>query len=291
MDLRHLRSFAAVVRTGSFTAAAEELGYTQSAVSQHVAALERDLGRPLMGRRPVRPTAAGEHLAAHAEQILLRIDTARTEVLRSRERERTLRLVAAPGAVVRPLLAMLQAASPAASLELDVAPVGEALRRLGDGAADGAVIDGVTVPSAPVRVAEPGLFRHRLVAELPLEVLVPAGHPLAGMDAVDLTTVADARWIDAPGLPCNPSAIPEAPAVRTSARLRYLGADTATVAGLVADGAGLALMPRGVAPPVPGLVAVPLRRPLVVHRTELLVRAAGAGAGDLLVAAAERLNG
>lgn len=70
MDLRDLRSFLAVVRTGSFTAAAADLGYTQSAVSQHVAALEADLGTPLLHRRPVRPTAAGARLAEHAAGIV-----------------------------------------------------------------------------------------------------------------------------------------------------------------------------------------------------------------------------
>ncbi|MFN8121292.1 MAG: LysR family transcriptional regulator [Thermoleophilia bacterium] len=289
MDLRHLRSFAAVARTTSFTAAAAELGYTQSAVSQHVAALEREVGRPLLARRPVRLTPAGEQLAAHAEQILLRVDTARTEMARVRDRDRTVRVAAAPGAVLRPLLAALRASAPEATIEVAPAAIPDALRLLGDGGADGAVIDGITVPAAPVRVAEPGLFRHRLVAELPLDVLMPAGHPLAGLGGVDLATVADARWIDAPNLPCGPAAIPDAPPVRAGARLRYLGTDAAAVAGLVADGAGLALMPRGAAPPVTGLTAVPLRTPGVVHRTELLVRASGAGAGDVLTAAAERL--
>ncbi len=58
-----------------------ELGYTQSAVSQHIAALEQDLGAPLLTRRPVAPTAAGERLLEHAGPLLLRLDAARADVL------------------------------------------------------------------------------------------------------------------------------------------------------------------------------------------------------------------
>src|SRR4051812_22996582 len=80
MDLRQLRSFAEVARTGSFSAAAAAAGYTQSAVSQHVAALEASLSQRLLERRPVRLTAAGVQLLRHADAILLRLDAARTEL-------------------------------------------------------------------------------------------------------------------------------------------------------------------------------------------------------------------
>src|SRR5918997_4515955 len=82
MDPRNLRTFATVVRRASFSAAARELGYTQSAVSQHVAALESDLGAQLLVRRPVAPTEAGSRLLEHAEPILLRLEAARADVVR-----------------------------------------------------------------------------------------------------------------------------------------------------------------------------------------------------------------
>ena len=82
MELRDLRSFLAVVRCGSFTGAADELGYTQSAVSQQVAALELELGHQLLQRRPVRPTPVGERLVEHATRILFRVDVARSELVR-----------------------------------------------------------------------------------------------------------------------------------------------------------------------------------------------------------------
>ena len=57
MDPHLLRTYVTVARLASFSEAARELGYTQSAVSQHIQALEQDLGAPLLTRRPVLPTA------------------------------------------------------------------------------------------------------------------------------------------------------------------------------------------------------------------------------------------
>ncbi|MYV92095.1 LysR family transcriptional regulator, partial [Streptomyces sp. SID1034] len=82
MDPHLLRSFVAVVERGSFSAAAQALGYTQSAVSQHIAALEADLGTPLLRRRPVGPTEAGERLMEHARPLLLRLEAARADLAR-----------------------------------------------------------------------------------------------------------------------------------------------------------------------------------------------------------------
>jgi DNA-binding transcriptional LysR family regulator len=82
MEVHLLRTFVAVARLGSFSAAAAELGYTQAAVSQQVAALENDLKTRLLNRRPVKPTEAGVRLLEHAEPILLRLDAARADVAR-----------------------------------------------------------------------------------------------------------------------------------------------------------------------------------------------------------------
>ncbi|MFC5828966.1 LysR family transcriptional regulator [Nonomuraea insulae] len=76
MDPHLLTTFVTVARTGSFSAAAAELGYTQSAVSQQIAALETDLGLPLLRRRPVEPTPAGLRLLEHAGPLLLRLRAA-----------------------------------------------------------------------------------------------------------------------------------------------------------------------------------------------------------------------
>jgi molybdate transport repressor ModE-like protein len=85
LEVRHVRAFAAVVDAGSFAGAARELGYTQSAVSQQIFALERIVGVPVLsrhpgGRRPVELTDAGRALLAHTQPLLARVKAARADV-------------------------------------------------------------------------------------------------------------------------------------------------------------------------------------------------------------------
>jgi DNA-binding transcriptional LysR family regulator len=72
VEIRHLAALEAIVETGSFHRAGAELGYSQSAISQQIAALERAAGMPLLdrpgGRRPVTPTDAGRRLLRHARR-------------------------------------------------------------------------------------------------------------------------------------------------------------------------------------------------------------------------------
>jgi DNA-binding transcriptional LysR family regulator len=88
-ELRHLITLTALAETGSFGRAAERLGYSQSAVSQQIAALERMLGARLVhrpgGPRPVSLTAAGERLVVHAQAILRRAELAEADVLATAE--------------------------------------------------------------------------------------------------------------------------------------------------------------------------------------------------------------
>ena len=82
--MRHLAALEAVARTGSFGRAALELGYTQSAISQQIAALERIVGEKLVerpgGPRAISMTEAGELLLRHAEAIVNRLDAARADM-------------------------------------------------------------------------------------------------------------------------------------------------------------------------------------------------------------------
>jgi molybdate transport repressor ModE-like protein len=85
LEMRHLRALATVVERGSFAGAARELGYTQSAVSQQIFALERIVGAPVLfrhpgGRKPVELTETGEMVLAHAEPVLARVKAAQADV-------------------------------------------------------------------------------------------------------------------------------------------------------------------------------------------------------------------
>jgi len=88
LEIRHLIALDAVARTGTFGRAAEALGYTQSAVSQQIAALERAVGAPLFDRpggpRPVELTPLGELLVGHARDLLDRADAAANDIERFR---------------------------------------------------------------------------------------------------------------------------------------------------------------------------------------------------------------
>src|SRR2546423_15035917 len=78
LNVARLRILKEVAHRGSFSAAAEALSYTQSAVSQQIAALEAEAGMALLERHPrgVSLTAAGQTLVGHAEGILARLDAA-----------------------------------------------------------------------------------------------------------------------------------------------------------------------------------------------------------------------
>jgi molybdate transport repressor ModE-like protein len=85
LEVRHLRAFATIVEEGTFAGAARELGYTQSAVSQQLLALERIVGAPVLlrhpgGRRPLELTDAGRVVLAHAEPLLARVKAAQSDV-------------------------------------------------------------------------------------------------------------------------------------------------------------------------------------------------------------------
>src|SRR3954465_7460604 len=102
LDVRRLRVLREVAACGSFSAAAESLAYTQSAVSQQIAALEREAGATLVERsaRGVRLTDAGRALGAHADATLARLDAAERELEAiAGLRGGRVRLVAFPSAV------------------------------------------------------------------------------------------------------------------------------------------------------------------------------------------------
>ena len=202
MDPRFLRTFTAVVRLRSFSEAARELGYTQSAVSQHVAALEADLGTTLLTRRPVAPTEAGTRLFEHAGAILLRLDAARADVVRvAAEPPGRLVLGATPlsAATAARAVAAARRARPALSAAVRVAGRDETATAVATGDLDAAIVDGVAAPGDSLPLPETGVPVAE-VAEAPLALALPPGHPLTGRAGVRLEDLVDARWIDAPGV-------------------------------------------------------------------------------------------
>jgi DNA-binding transcriptional LysR family regulator len=273
VDPHLLRTFVTVARHGSFSVAAHELGYTQSAVSQQIAALETDLGVALLRRRPVGPTKAGRRLLEHAGPILLRLGAARADVRRiSGEQPVELRVGISPladgdGLVER--LVEVQRNMPHVAVSLSACGADEVVAGVARGELEIGLVDGVAAPSDPLRLVELGTFTTVVVSESPLVVVLPGDHPLASRAAVRLSDLADARWIDAPAA-AVPLAGLRVVADGFRAGVRYDGAERSLLLALVAAGAGLAVVPERVKRSRPDLVAVPLAAPAPVHRTELV---------------------
>jgi DNA-binding transcriptional LysR family regulator len=196
LDPRRMLVFAQVARTGSLAAAAQALGWTQQAVSQHVKRLERDAGCALVIRnsRGVTLTEAGHSLAGHADALTARLRAARSDLAALSDlRAGRVRLAAFPSACatfVPAAIALLQERAPGLDVRLTEAEPDEAYQLLAAAEVDLVVtFDYDNVPSEPVGGGRVALFDDQLLLILPL------GHRLAGTAEVDFADAADQRWI------------------------------------------------------------------------------------------------
>ncbi len=186
-DVQRLRAFALVLELGSISAAATVLGYTQSAVSQQLAALEREVGAALVDRsqRPLRATRAGASLLPHVERVLAALGGAEGAVEDLRGGTPRLRLAAFPSALssfVPTAVRDLRRTHSQLVVQVVQLETYEAVQRLRGGDADLAVVHhmpGVAVPETA------GLQRRHLLVDQ-LYVVVPEGHRLAQRDAVSV---------------------------------------------------------------------------------------------------------
>jgi DNA-binding transcriptional LysR family regulator len=274
VDSHFLRTFVMVADCGSFSAAAARLSYTQSAVSQQIAALEADLGAALLHRRPVAVTEAGARLLEHARPILLRLDAARAEVARTAGAPPGRLTVAVTPLAAPTLVAALTgtlAAYPRAAVTVCVTGREAVGGALAGGEADLGVVDGMAMPGDPLRLPDTGPATTVGIAEQDLVVVLPAGHPLAAWPGLRLADLADARWLDAPdtGMP-----LPDLRRVASSDGFRpslaYRGTDIACLLALAAAGHGLTVLPASGLAAGSGVIGVPVASPALVHRTELV---------------------
>jgi molybdate transport repressor ModE-like protein len=239
LDVTRLRVLAAVARLGSVTAAAQELGYSQPAISHHLARLERETGARLVQRvgRGIRLTGAGRQLADRAEEIIGRLGAAEAELAaHSGLRAGRVRLAAFPSAlatVVPRAAAAFTAGHPGVELGFVEAEPPEALRMLRAGEVDVAVV--FEYPDDPGR-AEPGVRRTPLLAE-PLYLVTPAGHPTR------LTDHADADWIGGCER-CRSHLVRRCVAEGFSPRIAFTTDDYVAVQALVAAGLGVTILPE-----------------------------------------------
>ena len=187
-DIQRLRTFSLVLDLGSISAAAGVLGYTQSAVSQQLAALEREVGATLVerSRRPLRATQAGELLRPQVEGVLAALGGAEAVLEELRAGTRHLRLAAFTSALssfVPPAVRDLRRAHSELVVQVLQLETQEAVERLRDGDADLAVVHHMPGAAKPETA---GLRRRRLLVD-DLYVVLPEGHRLARRDAVSVT--------------------------------------------------------------------------------------------------------
>lgn len=250
-ELRHLRVFREVSRLGSLSAAAESLAYTQPAVSQQMAALERRAGMPLLERttRGVRLTDAGEALLRHAEPILAEQRLAERELEAiAGLRGGHVRMATFPtaGATLVPVaVALFSARYPKVQLSVLEAEPEEAVPMLRAGELEVAI---VAAPNQPDGFGElyHGVDLHHLLDE-PRYVLLPPEHRLGGRKRLRLHDLAGEVRVELARTPTRHGRIYLAPGPEPGPdepRVAFRSDDFNVVQGLVAAGAGIAVVPE-----------------------------------------------
>ena len=259
LDVRRTLIFRGVARAGSISAAARELGWTQPAVSQHLAALEREAGGPLLLRGPggVTLTEAGEALLRRADVVAAELHAAGEELAALHQlRAGRVRLVAFPSAaatLVPDVLTSLALGHPELEVGLEEAEPPEALAAVAAGDVDLALVFGHDGPPQGL-----GGLTWRLLVDEPVHLVVPveSGRPAP----TDLAALADEDWIGG-CVRCRTHLVDCCAGAGFVPRVRHTTDDYVVVQNLVARGLGVTVLPESAlrAYHHPGVRVVPLR--------------------------------
>ncbi|OBB92568.1 LysR family transcriptional regulator [Mycobacterium sp. 852002-40037_SCH5390672] len=261
MELRHLEYFLAVADSRSFTGAAQRLHVVQSGVSATIKALERELGTELFIRGPagVALSPAGEALRPHARTTLDAVRAAKDAVGAARGTVRGTVTVGTLTSVsvidVPTVLAELRARHPEVVVHLRAASAGSA--GLADQLRDGDLDVAFLVFTGP----PPADLHARLVASVPLRLVVPTDHPLARRTAVSLGELAGMSFVDGPPGYGNRAVVDNAFAAAGVERTVAVEvADIGTAAICIRKGLGIGFLSWSILEGIDssGLVSVPI---------------------------------
>ena len=251
LDVKQLRVLKEVSERGSFSAAAEALSYTQPAVSQQIAALEKRAGATLVDRtsRGVRLTDAGSALVDHAEVVLARLAAAEAELeAMAGIRGGRVRLASFPTAgasLLPPAVALFTERYPEVELSFVEREPEEAAQMLRAAELEVAIVFEYAEYNQPEleRFYE-GIELHRLVDD-PMYLALPMGHPLANKPRVRLPDGADEVWIQESGNHswCGRFHETACLAAGFKPKVGFRSDDYNVVQGLVAAGVGISLLP------------------------------------------------
>jgi DNA-binding transcriptional LysR family regulator len=283
LDVRRLRILQHLAAYGTVAATAEALHLTPPAVSQHLAALQKEAGMPVVEKRgrTLRLTAAGELLVAHAEIILAELAAAESGLAALQSgRHGIVRIAAFPSAartLVTPLWQRLAdtGAGPALSLRLTVEEPGAALDALRKRSTDLALVHSYTVLPRrfPAACEQAVLLEEPVLLALHPEQAAALG--LAAGQPADLSRTAQLPWLTpGPETSCYEMIQRACGAAGFVPDIRARSSDFSVLTALVAAGAGVALVPRMALPdPAASLSLHPLLQP--VTRTVYTVTRAG----------------
>lgn len=275
LDARRMQVLRAVVTSGSVSAAATNLGYTPSAISQQVAALEKQAGVRLLERvgRGVQPTAAGRLLTEHAAVIsrnLAEAEAALSDLRAGRTGVLALRYFATAGAaLVPPALARLREDFPGIQFDLKLIDPEDPLPEVEKGRADLAIVIGRDEP------AQRAGIRMEHLLDDPFRAVLPRGHRLARKRVIDLGELADEPWVgnEWPAGPCLRLLLDGCAAAGFTPNVAVESEDYTTAQGFVAAGLGVTLIPQvGLGATHPGVVVRRIRRPELTRSIYAAVR-------------------
>jgi DNA-binding transcriptional LysR family regulator len=271
LDAIRLRSFRAVVAAGSIRGAAANLGYTSSAVSQHLAVLQSETGLALVDRvgRGIRPTEAGRALAAESGAVLEHLDALDAIVADLREgrigRLTLSYFASASSSLMPPVVAALTREFPGLRLDLRVIEL---------------VADAPFAPDVEVFVQDghssslDGYDVHTLVDD-PYVAVVHKSHPLARARAVRLADLHHDVWIDSDLVrgPCRQILLDACAAQGFVPMFRVEAQDYPSAIAFVRAGVGITVLPRLGALALPTSVrAIRIVDPTPVRRIQVRVR-------------------
>ncbi|CAN7277724.1 LysR family transcriptional regulator [Knoellia sp. LjRoot47] len=273
LDPHRLRVFRAVVSSGSVQAAADNLGLTSSAVSQHLSALARETGLTLFQRqgRGISPTPAGLGLAAQSEEAMSqwdRLDSVVADLREGRSGRLTVGYFSSAGSAWMPaLVKRLTAEMPDLTVDLVLTEVTN--RSVTPD------IDIVTLlPETPER---PG-YRREALASDPYVAVVPRDHELASQRSVPLADLRGETWVsnDLVGNPGHRILVQACAAAGFTPRFTVQAQEQYSAIQFVAAGVGISVMPRLAARALPAeVVRLRITDPTPVREISALVRQTG----------------
>jgi len=287
-----LRVLREVAQAGSFSAAALSLGYTQSAVSRQVAALEAVAGRPLFerSRQGVTLTAAGSRLLASAIRVLDELDAARRELAGGETAGGTVRLGAFPTAAAGLVPRTLAALPHGVRVTVREGTTPSLTRAVRAGTLDLAVI-AQTPPFRPPDTESPALDLTTL-SERELMIGVAATHPFAHARAVEVSQLEGQVWV-ASRSEGGDSLLGVWPGLAERPDVRYVVRDWLAKLRIVAAGLAITTLAPILGDALPeGVTAVAVRgeprelRRVVLARLPGALDAASARVAEALIAAA-----